>query len=606
MHLREADSKLLMKSINLLLGNIASIDSLQQVDNLISLSPVNHSSTQPLELLDGEQTYELYNLVEQADDLAMKWARTTYAVLASTPWNSLFTYRGIDLHPLIVNRLFRAFFLRQAGTYLGVRRIVEVEIPQRVAIYYTDKVDTLFAQVACLEASVECTCFHLLPKRRRGIHLPNAFHILVHDIALPALKQGFSNFCAPAHLAGVPRILFIERGGVGSRMVVDAFDALHATSDVDITIVRFEPDVFEPEYSKAHYVNWDDYQSLATLARLLIYQMHVMAQRSVPADLKALPGLVVPDVLRFMRQIALPSIVHTLELAHRLIQIEQPNLLVLTDETGLLGKAIAVLGRKLDVPTLNVQHGVRVDSPWVEDQLFDHFAVFGPSTTEVFVNRGNDPAMFISTGVPRYDRLFQRRGIKSRQQVAAELGLDRNRPIVTFASQRAWGRMTPAVKRETLLALLRACQRTNMHLILKLRHGQSDYVPPEATVEPGWEQVRVIAEYDLYDLLNASDIVVTAYSTVGMEAVALGKPLLIINLTGQPDPIPYVQEGVAIGVYQADQVSQVLQHLLGTASPNPEWMQCRQKFIRRHLTSDDGRSAERVAQLMLDMMQRPS
>jgi hypothetical protein len=386
-------------------------------------------------------------------------------------------------------------------------------------------------------------------------------------------------------------------------MVVDALDALQCEHNVATTIVCFEPGGSIQPSSKTRLAMISDYQNLHTLACLMAYQVRVMAKRRGPTGWSnPVLEVVGSSVLQFLRLVALPSIVHTLELLSRLIAVERPDLCVVTDETGLLGKAVALQGRRMGVSTLNLQHGARADSPWIEDQFFDRFAVFGESTTEVFVGRGNDPSMFVPTGVPRYDRLFRREGFKSRQQVAAELDLDPSRPVITFASQRAWGRITPAVKRETLLALLRAWRETEAQLVVKLRHGQPDYVPPEATRELGWERVRVTTDYDLYDLLNASDIVATAYSTVGVEAVALGKPLLIINLTAQPDPIPYVQEGVALGVYQADQVAPALRRLLRGRHPSADWMRHRQEFVHRHLTSDDGRSAERVAELMWRMV----
>jgi len=594
-----------MKTVGLLLGNIASTDDLSPVDLLISLSPLTGLDTRPPELIDGEQTYALYTLTEQADDLAMDWARAAYATLASSSWASLLTYKGIDLQPLVINRLFRGFFLDRARIYLGARRILETETPHRVIIYSSSNVDTLFAQAACLDAGIESTIFRLPIAARRRISIPGPLQTFACDIAAPALGHAFSTPRPPVRGTDVPHVVFIERGAMASQMVVNAFDVLQTGRDVAITVVRFEPEHSAQEYPRARCVNWDDYQNLATLFRLLAHQTCVMAWHSAHTDwTNSVLSQVGSHIIRFLQQVALPSIIHTLELMRRIIQVECPDLLAVVDETGLLGKAVAAQGRQLDVPTLNIQHGVRTDSPWIEDQLFDRFAVFGPSTSEVFVKRGNAPTIFVPTGVPRYDRLFRREGIKSREQVAAELGLDLGRPIIAFASQRAWGRMTPAVKRETLLALLRARRQTDAQLVVKLRHGQLDYVPPEAIREPGWEHVKVTAEYNLYDLLNASDVVVTAYSTVGMEAVALGKPLLIINLTGQPDLIPYVQEGVALGVYQSDHVGQALLHLLSTGRPNPDWAQHRQDFIRRHLTSDDGHSAERVARLMLEMIKR--
>jgi CDP-glycerol glycerophosphotransferase (TagB/SpsB family) len=272
------------------------------------------------------------------------------------------------------------------------------------------------------------------------------------------------------------------------------------------------------------------------------------------------------------------------------------------DETGLLGKVVGLVGKKAQVPTLNVQHGIRTDSPWIEDQFFDRFAVFGPQTAEVFVARGADPNIFVPVGVPRYDCLFRKQNLKSREAVAEELGFNPDRPVLLFASQRAWGRMTPSVKRETLLTLLRAWHRTDAELIIKLRDGQDDYIPAEAMKEIGWDRVIVTSEYNLYDLLNAVDIVTTAYSTVGLEAIALGKPLFIINLTGQPDPIPFVAEGVAVGSYNPEDVTLKLHHLLDKRPGLQEWERKRTDFIRRFMTNGDGASTERLVHLIYQML----
>jgi hypothetical protein len=555
-------------------------------------------------LSDGERIYALYELTEQADELAMRWARSTCSALASTSWTGLLTYQGIDLQPLLVNRLFRGFFLDRARIYLGVQRILEAESPQRVTIFSSSDTDTLFAHAACLEADVELASHRLPAPRAQRVPASSALRTFARDIAGPALKRGFSRPRSRQQDRGIPHVVLIEREEMTTQMVAGAFEVLRAESPVAITIVRFEARHTGPAWPEAHHRDGADYQNLTTLLRLVAHEVRVMTLRNAGVHWpEPVLARAAPYILRFLRQVAVPSIVHTLQVIRRVVHIERPSLLVVVDETGLVGKAVALQGRHLGIPTLNVQHGVRTDSPWIEDQLFDRFAVFGPTTSEVFLQRGNDPSIFVPTGAPRYDRLFRRRGLKSRQQVAAELGLDASRPIVTFASQHAWGRMTPTVKRETLLALLRACRQAGVQLVVKLRHGQPDYVPVEAMRDPGWEHVKVAIEYDLYNLLNASDVVATAYSTVGMEAVALGKPLLIVNLTGQPDPIPYVEEGVALGVYQPDRVSAAMSHLLTTGQPHRDWAQRRQDFIRRHLTSDDGRSAERLAHLMREMIE---
>ena len=591
-----------MRTLGLLLGDEIPADGWYSLDRFVSLSPLGDLQEPPPELVDGEQAYELYNLTERADDLAMEWARDVVGTLeADVRWRRNLTYDQMDLRPLLANRLFRGYFLQRARTYLGVRHILDAEQPGQVLLFAGPGTSPFFVEAACNQLGLSPEVVHVPGPVQGRSRIPPAVRTFVQEIVTPALRHAI-----PARSrthTDEPRVVFIERGVLHTEMVARAFDALRAMCPVEIAIIRYDTEKPTLVYPHARYTTMDSYQDLSSLVRLLASQMGIMTSGGLSAPWPGtLPQASLPGILRFVRQIALPSIVHMLELVRRIVEVEAPSLLVTIDETGLLGKAVATRGRSLGVPTLNIQHGIRTASAWIDDQLFDRFAAFGPDSVEAYVARGNDPAIFVTTGFSRYDRIFRRDRIKSREEVAAELGLDAGRPIVMFASQRVWDRITPVVKRETYLALLRAWRGTGAQLVIKLRYGVPDYPPPEAAQEPGWEQVVVTAEYDLYDLMNASDVVVTAYSTVGMEAVAMGVPLLIVNLTGQPDPIPYVQEGVALGVYDPDGVGQALQYLLDTGRPNEAWEQHRLAFIRRHLTSEDGRSAERVAELMREMI----
>ena len=44
----------------------------------------------------------------------------------------------------------------------------------------------------------------------------------------------------------------------------------------------------------------------------------------------------------------------------------------------------------------------------------------------------------------------------------------------------------------------------------------------------------------------------TKDSTTAMEAIALNKPVIVLNLGGEPDVVDYVEHCVALGVYKEE------------------------------------------------------
>ena len=101
---------------------------------------------------------------------------------------------------------------------------------------------------------------------------------------------------------------------------------------------------------------------------------------------------------------------------------------------------------------------------------------------------------------------------------------------------------------------------------------------------------------DTYEQLFVCDLMITRHSTTAMEAVALGKPVIILNLSGKPDPVEYVQEGVALGIYNSDDLFAAMKRLLVDDS---ELSAQRERYIEKYLYKIDGRSTQRVIDIII-------
>jgi CDP-glycerol glycerophosphotransferase (TagB/SpsB family) len=117
--------------------------------------------------------------------------------------------------------------------------------------------------------------------------------------------------------------------------------------------------------------------------------------------------------------------------------------------------------------------------------------------------------------------------------------------------------------------------------------------------DKSFKPIIVGKEVNTYELLNACDLAITKWSTTGLEAIALNKPLLILNLGGEPDRVEYVKEGVALGVYNEKDLTPTIEKSLKDDS---ELAKNRGKYLEKYLYKIDGKATERVVNLIGEMI----
>jgi UDP-N-acetylglucosamine 2-epimerase len=85
-------------------------------------------------------------------------------------------------------------------------------------------------------------------------------------------------------------------------------------------------------------------------------------------------------------------------------------------------------------------------------------------------------------------------------------------------------------------------------------------------------------------------------STTAMEAAALNKPVIALDLSGDQDTARYVSEGIAIGVYKSDDLTTAIKNLLENDSLLAKR---RESYVLEHLYKIDGKASERVVDLII-------
>lgn len=315
----------------------------------------------------------------------------------------------------------------------------------------------------------------------------------------------------------------------------------------------------------------------------------------------------------------LPYSVKNIETTKRMLSEINPRLFILQSEYGWLERAMLIAADSQKVRTLAVQHGEIVENH--PDYLFqdneisqtgvktspfcpipDMTAVFSSYYHAMLTKKSSYPPDSISvTGSPRFDVLFSQQDAIAPSKLLKKYQLPTGMRAILWATQcHGLSDDENLMNFNTMFAVLKDLD--NCVLIIKQHPKEPEKY--RTMIENCQEKYNIPLilppkDANINELLNICSIFVTKYSTTGLEAIALKKPTIILNLSGEPDKVNYVREKVAFGVYTREKLKFCIEELLSKPFiPSESW----KSFIEKHLSQTDGMSSKRLELLVRKMV----
>lgn len=300
-----------------------------------------------------------------------------------------------------------------------------------------------------------------------------------------------------------------------------------------------------------------------------------------------------------------------IELVKRAIEIEKPNLILMTYEYGALGKSTVIAGKLKGIPTVAVQHGVI--TPTHKGYMYSKNEIlpdgsaklpYYPIPEKTAVSgyyykylltkvSGYPENSVVLTGQPRYDILYYADKIYDKKQVFKELKISPDKKLVLWTTQTHGFPLDE--NKKNISAVYNAIKSfRNIQLVIKLHPNENQ----KATLykkDRTFKPLIMSGKANTYALLYACDLLITKHSTTAAEAIALNKPVIILNLSGMEDVVDYVKEGVATGVYNEKDLKQKIEQLLRN---DAELRKNRKRYVEKHLYKIDGKATERIVNLI--------
>ncbi len=301
-------------------------------------------------------------------------------------------------------------------------------------------------------------------------------------------------------------------------------------------------------------------------------------------------------------------------LIKEMLDNEKPSAVVYPGETSEFAKALFHLCREQNIITVGMQHGVlHKYLGWIHQKnevstkktgpdicpIPDITMVYGPSYRETLIRYGKYPEknVFVS-GSQRFDRIVKSKKIFRKDKFFSEHSIDAGKKIITYVTSPI-AAADAEMMNEALMNVVNKINNT--HLVIKLHPSETPDVYEKIAKNLGIKPI-ILRDADLYEVLNATDIVVTHLSTAALEAMIFDKPVIVINLTGSADRVPYVKEGAAFGAYTKEELEKTLKALLESKRTYEKKRKFVKKFVYKYAYKTDGKASERIAKKIEELM----
>jgi len=292
--------------------------------------------------------------------------------------------------------------------------------------------------------------------------------------------------------------------------------------------------------------------------------------------------------------------ISSVDFVDRMIKVTSPDIVCLMPDGFFLQQMAAALAKKYNIPTVACSAAIETGNSrsHMRHLHADKKAAMGEIIRNLYIESGVEPDRIVVTGAANFDLLFNRDKEKDKLALLA-CNIDPNKRIILFTTQR----MAFSETKRMLIGVINAVSKMNdVQLIIKV-HPREDMINYEALAEEFHEiRLHVVKDIDLYALINNCELLITKYSTTALEAIILDKPVVTINLSGQSTPVPYAEEGAALGVCTYEDIEQAILKALHDEETRNRLKAGRDKFVRNWAGEPDGKASWRIVMLMKEMI----
>jgi len=270
-----------------------------------------------------------------------------------------------------------------------------------------------------------------------------------------------------------------------------------------------------------------------------------------------------------------------------LISNVQPNVVILLNEITLQDRLMGLVSTLAGTPSVSIQHGLFIG--YVYHKLAtDKIIVWGQEPKKFWENIGCLPERIISVGA------FAHESWKIKKQYHLQSTTKNTNPRVLFLGQNPAAFISPSMHSKTVSAIFQAIQALPDYYFIVKPHPGENPTPYHLEGErlEGSKNHEILNGGSIEQTILESDLVITVFSTAGLEAMLLERPVLVLNLSHEPPLAPYVS--AAELVTSAHLLPQAIQKILDNPEYRRTLVDAGKKYAGAYFGEMDGQAISRA------------
>ncbi len=227
-------------------------------------------------------------------------------------------------------------------------------------------------------------------------------------------------------------------------------------------------------------------------------------------------------------------------------------------------------------------------------------ALFSKPVKDMLISEGVSNKKLEVTGNPKFDELIYYNGNSKKELYKEKWGIDLEKKVVLVLTQCfvEVGLWNKEQRKEFISSIAEAVSKLdNVQLVIKLH-------PPHEKKE---DYIMVLENFDfnpiifdgepLNEIISTSDVVISVSSTAALEAMALKKPIIIVNLFG--DDTSFFKNSGSFYVDHREEIICRIKELLAEPELNNYK---RNIFVNEQIHLLDGKAYKRISNLIRSMV----
>ncbi|NHJ04813.1 MAG: hypothetical protein EAX90_08315 [Candidatus Heimdallarchaeota archaeon] len=299
----------------------------------------------------------------------------------------------------------------------------------------------------------------------------------------------------------------------------------------------------------------------------------------------------------------------------------QPELIVLHNEQGNYERAFIMALKRKKIPILAIQHGIiNSASPGYvlskgrickDDEnhlksgclhIADFTSVYGDKTKEFLIKEcGYPDNKVIITGCSRWDILKNKKNF-NKKEFLNQLKFNIELPIVSVLSPGLFIKSRQFYFNKTVLETIQN-YFPNVQIIWKPHPKEDNNEVKKIAEQFKIKNIEINKDLPLFDVLNASDIVITVHSTTGLEAILFEKAVITFIPEGEEENDLYKDSNAVIKVENQEELKHAINQIFSNIETQ-EKLQTGRKELIKNFVLFDGQASNRNAKLIKEMLEK--